>query len=146
MFPKSIDWPPAGKLQGQGRAKAWDGRIAIAPFGDFALRVHGTAEGPTPEQTTAMQKVLLNAEALREAAAVPMIAMIEDGRILPDGLVLDAASLWTYLKPSFVEVAPPNYDPSGAIAISVGFEMPWWEEHLLHFRTIDGAFDEVYVE
>jgi hypothetical protein len=146
VFPKSVEWPPAGTLQGEGRSKVWEGRIAIAPFGEFDLRVHGTAEGPTPAQTGAMQKVLANAAALRDAAGAPMVEVIAEGGILPDGLVLDTASLWSHLKPSFVEVAQPGYDPGGAIAISLGFEMPWWVEHLLHIRTLDGEFDEACPE
>lgn len=146
MFPKSVPWPPAGALQGEGRSKVWEGRIAIAPFGEFALRVHGTAEGPTEAQTRAMQQLLAGAAALRETAAPEMVRVIDEGEILPEDVALEAASLWSHLKPSFVEVAPPDYDPAGAIAISLGFEMPWWDAHLLHIRTLDGGFDEVYPE
>ena len=146
MFPKVIDCPPVGRLQGEGRSSVWEGQLDIPSLsGRFHLRIHGEATGPTAAQTQALGLLLRHAPALRAEATGPLCDFLLDSGVVPvaERAALPGA-LWGLLSPCFIEVHAD--EGPGGVDISVGFEIPWDGEHLLQLMTTDGLFKGVSSE
>jgi hypothetical protein len=88
---------------------------------------------------------------IKEQAALPAIDFLLENEVAPINTELSTENIWQYLEPCFIEIHESNYSSThegeaNPIAISLGFEVPWENEHLLQIGTIDGNFDEVYSE
>jgi hypothetical protein len=151
MTSRQTTVPHLGTLAASGHSSIWEGTLSLAQFrGRFDVRVFGGREGPTPRQADAIGRVVTGAEAIRGDATAPLVQYLERlvaAGLLPPDAQPSAATVWDQLSACFLEVHPADYEPSGEVFISLGFELPWdVGGHLVHLRTREGAFVEVYSE
>jgi hypothetical protein len=115
------------------------------------VRVWGTKSGPSEAQKKAFFNLLKNANEIKNKSSPETINYLNECNVVPQNIELNSTNLWNYLKPSFIEVNEneaytAGNGKAGQIAISIGFEIPWEEDHLLQIGTIDGQFHKVYSE
>ena len=152
MFTRTIEVSPFGKLHAEGQSKIWQNRIDIPCLGEgFELRIWGTKSGPSEAQIRAFSRLMDKASAIKADSAPKIIAFLTECAIVPQNVELSPATLWRHLAPAFIEVnAAESYcadsGQPGEIAIAIGFEIPWENEHLVFIGTIEGRVDEIYSE
>jgi hypothetical protein len=152
LFTHTIMVIPFGNLSNEGQSKIWETEIDIDPLGKgFFVRVWGTKSGPSEAQKKAFSSLLNNANEIKKKSSPETINYLNECNVVPQNIELNSTNLWNYLKPSFIEVSEneaytAGSGKAGQIAISIGFEIPWEEDHLLQIGTIDGQFHKVYSE
>ena len=151
MFGKKVIAPPIGTLEASGNSSVWEGTLTLSAFdGRFDIRVFGTRDGLAPRQMDAISRVVEVAATLRQDATGPILehlGRLRDAGLLPSDLTLSQEMVWGLLSPCMIEVHPVTTIPTGEISISIGFETPWdTGGHLLHMRTADAVFTDVYWE
>ncbi len=151
-FPKSIDCSPFGDLHGEGQSKVWDGCLTVLAWGgDFAIRVHGTAQGPTPKQASTMSSLLSGAEGFRARSTPPILDYLLSSGVVPAEETLDVCNVWSRLIPWCIEVGPDaasKTSPSAidAISITIGFEVPWAIGVVLQLEAQAGELASIFTE
>lgn len=152
MFAHSIDCEPFGTLTAEGQSRIWEGEVEIARLGGlFSVRVWGDRSGPTDRQVAAFTTLMQCAASIREKSAGAAACFLKQADIVPPNVEITPQNVWAYANPCFIEVHADevycaNAGQPGQIAISVGYEVPWDDGHLLQIGTIDGVFDQVYSE
>ena len=151
LFSKTIEATAFGKLHSSGQSKVWEATLELAELGKFLVRVHGTKDGPKPEQCTAWAQLLTNAAQIRADAWPRILEFLKEAPALPDGIALNADLLWQQMAPEFIEVHASNEyamgeGAQGEIAISIGYALPWLESGLLQIAVLAGEVDAIYSE
>lgn len=147
LFTRRLQTVVFGALCAEGQSKVWEGEIGIPHLGDgFALRVHGTRDGPTPTQTEAFARLAANARQVRDEATPALVAFLLECGVVPPGVRLDASTLWGFLTPCFIEVHPDPGLGAAESTCSVGYEIPWEPSQLVHINATHGVFTDVHSE
>lgn len=147
LFTRRLQAAPFGALATEGQSKVWEGEIGIPHLGEgFALRVHGTRQGPTAAQAEAFARLLANARQVRQEATPALVDFLTECGVVPPGVALNEATLWDHLTPCFIEVHPDTGQGAAQSACSLGYAIPWEASQLVHIDTTNGAFSDVHSE
>lgn len=142
MFRHEIDAGPFGRLSKQGRhATNWSGRVLLPAFAEaFDLTLHGTAEGPLPEQIAAMEALVRDAASIRLAASKPMLDLYREAPLDRLPAADDPQAVWDVLSPAFVEICDRSYYGDDRICIVIVFESREEPGFMPAIETADGRF------
>lgn len=145
MFRYEIEAPPFGRLWKQGQhSKVWTGRIELEGFdGPFDMVLRATAEGPLPEQSTALTRIVAEARALRDQAAAAMLDIYRETGLDMGSIGSDPTRIWDLLQPAFIEICDRSYYRDGRICILVVFASREEPEFVPTIETADGSYADV---
>ena len=152
MFLREIELPPFGTLQSKGKSKLWSTNLSIPKLGNnFSVLVRGSVEGPTRLQSEALTILVNNADSIKREVKPLFLDFLKFCGVIPIECQVTFENVWDYLTPNLIEVHKNNEyllgkGKDGSIAISVGYNIPWDDNHSIHFGLIDGKVDQIYSE
>ncbi|MGB4812807.1 MAG: hypothetical protein WBP13_10080 [Methylophilaceae bacterium] len=152
MFARTLNTLHFGVIHAEGQSKVWEATIDIPNLGgSFNVRIWGAKDGPSFEQCEAFGSMIAKSETIQAKSSLLIIDYLNLCGVVPSDVILSVTNVWTFLSPSFIEVHANNVYPAGegvlgSIAISVGYEITWENEHLLQIGLLNGVVDQIYSE